>query len=128
MASAGHRVEHRAGCIIGRKQKLKAQVADGHVFAGSEIHDCGQEAELAVRQVDNQRHERAALKAAGQWMALVAAFFGWLFDGFEMGLFPVVARPALRDLLGAAGDAEVGPWMANITRWSTTWRAPMAER
>ena len=33
------------------------------------MHDCGQEAELAVRQVDNQRHERAALKAAGQWMA-----------------------------------------------------------
>jgi SHS family sialic acid transporter-like MFS transporter len=48
-------------------------------------------------------------------MALIAAFLGWLFDGFEMGLFPVVARPALLDLLGGAGDAVVGPWMANIT-------------
>src|SRR3990167_10766603 len=67
---SGHRVESGAGWVIGRKQKLEAQVADGHVFAGSEMHDCGQEAELAVRQVDDQRHERAALKAAGQRMAL----------------------------------------------------------
>jgi MFS family permease len=28
---------------------------------------------------------------------------GWLFDGFELGLFPVVARPALIDLLGITG-------------------------
>ena len=32
--------------------------------------------------------------------ALVAAFLGWMFDGFEMGLFPVIGQPALRDLLG----------------------------
>lgn len=51
----------------------------------------------------------------GQWMVLLAAFLGWLFDGYEMGLFPVIARPALKDLLGGAGDAQVGPWMAIIT-------------
>jgi len=51
----------------------------------------------------------------GQWLALWAAFLGWLFDGFEIGLFPVIARPALLDLLGNAGDAQVGPWMARIT-------------
>ena len=51
----------------------------------------------------------------GQWMVLVAAFLGWLFDGFEIGLFPVVARPALLNLLGSGGDAAVGPWMARIT-------------
>src|SRR5207249_3357652 len=39
----------------------------------------------------------------GRWLALVAALLGWLFDGFEMGLFPVVSRPALMDLLGYAG-------------------------
>jgi MFS transporter, SHS family, sialic acid transporter len=32
-------------------------------------------------------------------MALVAAFLGWMFDGFEMGLFPVIGKPALEDLL-----------------------------
>jgi len=51
----------------------------------------------------------------GQWMVLLAAFLGWLFDGFEIGLFPVVARPALRNLLGGTGDAGVGEWMGIIT-------------
>ena len=32
-------------------------------------------------------------------MALTAALLGWMFDGLEMGLFPLVAGPALRDLL-----------------------------
>ena len=37
-------------------------------------------------------------------MALVAAILGWLFDGFEMGLFPLVMKPALRDLLSNGID------------------------
>jgi MFS family permease len=32
-------------------------------------------------------------------MALTAALLGWLFDGLEMGLFPLVQRPALTELL-----------------------------
>ena len=51
----------------------------------------------------------------GAYLALAAAFFGWLFDGFEIGLFPVVARPALRDMLGAGHEGEVGQWMGIIT-------------
>ena len=31
----------------------------------------------------------------GLWMALAAALLGWMFDGFEQGIFPLVARPAL---------------------------------
>src|SRR5579871_2374002 len=52
----------------------------------------------------------------GRWLALIAALMGWLFDGFEMGLFPVVARPALIELLGVANkptdvqDEVLGPW------------------
>ncbi|MCI0359657.1 MAG: MFS transporter, partial [Planctomycetaceae bacterium] len=47
----------------------------------------------------------------GKWMALAAALLGWMFDGFEMGLFPLVARPALLDLLGSRGDDKaVGLW------------------
>jgi MFS family permease len=53
--------------------------------------------------------------ARGQWMVLLAAFLGWLFDGFEMGLFPVIARPALRNLLAGGGEAAVGHWMGIIT-------------
>jgi MFS family permease len=48
-------------------------------------------------------------------MVLLAAFLGWLFDGYEIGLFPVIARPALRSMLGGAGDAQVGLWMGWIT-------------
>lgn len=48
-------------------------------------------------------------------MVLIAAFLGWLFDGFEIGLFPVVARPGLLSMLPGGTDAEVGPWMAKIT-------------
>ena len=51
----------------------------------------------------------------GQWLVLMAAFLGWLFDGYEIGLFPVIARPALKSLLGAVGDDKVGPWMGWIT-------------
>jgi MFS family permease len=34
-----------------------------------------------------------------QWLALLAALLGWAFDGFEMGVFPQVAQPALIELL-----------------------------
>src|ERR1051325_8198368 len=51
----------------------------------------------------------------GQWMVLFAAFLGWLFDGFEIGLFPVVARPALLSMMQNGTDAQVGPWMAKVT-------------
>ena len=52
----------------------------------------------------------------GKWMALTAALLGWMFDGFEMGLFPLVARPALRDLLGGTGgEGAVGLWFGVIT-------------
>ena len=48
-------------------------------------------------------------------LTLSAAVLGWLFDGVEMGLFPVIARPALQELLGLNGDQLVGIWMGRIT-------------
>lgn len=45
----------------------------------------------------------------GAWLALAAALLGWMFDGLEMGLFPLVARPALADLLGSSD--RVGLWI-----------------
>src|SRR5438105_12886281 len=50
----------------------------------------------------------------GQWMTLLAAFLGWMFDGLEMGIFPIVARPALQQM-GITGDAEIGKWMGHVT-------------
>ena len=53
------------------------------------------------------------VSTAGKWMALLAALLGWLFDGLEMGLFPLVQGPALRDLLGPGQD--ILPWIGIIT-------------
>ena len=52
---------------------------------------------------------------SGRWMAWAAALLGWMFDGFEMGLFPLVARPALGNLLGSTDDKEIGLWFAVAT-------------
>src|SRR5262245_3352694 len=51
----------------------------------------------------------------GQWMALMAALLGWMFDGLEMGLFPLVARPALRDLLQITDEEQIGLWFGVAT-------------
>src|SRR5262245_22224577 len=57
----------------------------------------------------------------GRWLALVAALLGWMFDGFEMGLFPLVARPTLQELLTETSDADptvvVAPSEDEIARW-----------
>ena len=51
-------------------------------------------------------------------MVLLAAFLGWMFDGMEMGIFPLVARPALQEMQAAAGVVDEGfvqSWMGAIT-------------
>jgi MFS family permease len=53
--------------------------------------------------------------ARNQWLVLSAAFLGWMFDGVEQAVFPLVARPALQDLLGGATDQQLGPWIGIIT-------------
>src|SRR5215218_555683 len=51
-------------------------------------------------------------------LTMLAAFLGWMFDGLEMGIFPLVARPALMEMQAATGqvnDSYVGHWMGIIT-------------
>ena len=55
----------------------------------------------------------------GYTAALVAAFLGWLFDGFEMGLFPLIGKPMLTDLLPKGQPAAeaallLGQWFTVI--------------
>ena len=60
---------------------------------------------------------------AGKWMALAAALLGWMFDGAEMGIFSMVGRPAVQDLLSdqltgltpEKQEAIVGLWFGVIT-------------
>src|SRR5689334_8973431 len=63
-------------------------------------------------------------RASARWLVLAAAFLGWMFDGLEMGIFPLVARPALQSMFDPAGgelshslspDQFVGIWMGRIT-------------
>ena len=49
-----------------------------------------------------------------QWYTLSAAFLGWMLDGVEIGIFPIVARPALQEMLAVKGDQEVGLWIRCI--------------
>src|SRR5512136_1383299 len=60
-------------------------------------------------------HVATGKNSKAQWLVLSAAFLGWMFDGLEMGIFPVVARPALQELLHTRADEAVGQWMGVIT-------------
>lgn len=62
----------------------------------------------------------------GRWLVLTAALLGWMFDGLEMGLFPLVAKPAMRELLtpqslaGAVmSAADAAALDKEVTRWIT---------
>lgn len=46
-------------------------------------------------------HPEDAVEGRGKWMALAAALLGWMFDGFEMGLFPLAGPNALNELLAS---------------------------
>lgn len=48
----------------------------------------------------------------GKWMALAAALLGWLFDGLEMGLFPLIQKDALDELVG---PSQRTLWMGIMT-------------
>src|SRR6185295_7066243 len=56
----------------------------------------------------------------GAWMALIAALLGWLFDGAEMGVFSMVGRSAVKEMLGftaqttAEQESQVGLYFGII--------------
>ncbi len=58
--------------------------------------------------------DNAPSRSRRQMLTLTAAFLGWMFDGFEMGLFPLIGQPALTDLLGAEGSKNAGMWFGII--------------
>jgi MFS family permease len=66
----------------------------------------------------NPSSSSAAAGIKGKWLVLTAAFLGWMFDGLEMGIFPLVARPALQEMQAAVGVLDeqfVQMWMGKIT-------------
>jgi len=58
------------------------------------------------------------IDSRGQALVLLAGFLGWMFDGMEMGIFPLVARPALQQMQSLSGLLDenfVQRWMGIIT-------------
>jgi MFS family permease len=52
-------------------------------------------------------------------LTLVAAFLGWMFDGMEMGIFPIVARPALEEMARGLHGAELTVFVSRWMGWAT---------
>ncbi len=50
-----------------------------------------------------------------QYLALIAALLGWLFDGAEMGVFSMVGRRAMTDLLATTDEGLIGVWFGVVT-------------
>ena len=50
----------------------------------------------------------------GHWLVLGASFLGWMFDGVEIGLFPIVVRPAFTSL-GLTDDVSISWWISFVT-------------
>ncbi len=66
---------------------------------------------------------RAQAITSGMQMTLVAGVLGWMMDGYEQAIFPLLASPALKSMVPAdvasagpaAVNAWVGGWMGGIT-------------
>lgn len=54
------------------------------------------------------------VKQRGAWLVLLAAFLGWMFDGLEMGIHPLVAHPALQEFYHTSVAADPSG-MAGVT-------------
>jgi SHS family sialic acid transporter-like MFS transporter len=51
------------------------------------------------------------VSSRGRYLALLAALLGWMFDGMELGLIPLIGNEAFRDLLGPSPtQSEVDMW------------------
>ena len=53
------------------------------------------------------------------YLTLLAAFLGWMFDGMEMGIFPIVARPALEGMARGLQGGELKNFVDGWMGWAT---------
>jgi SHS family sialic acid transporter-like MFS transporter len=60
-------------------------------------------------------HHRRQRISQGQWLVLIGALLGWMFDGMEMGVFSLVGRSALGDLLHTSDESVIGFWFGAVT-------------
>lgn len=58
--------------------------------------------------------QRTTPVGRGAWMALAAALLGWMFDGAEMGVFSLVGRAAMKDLMPSAPEEDLNLWFSIV--------------
>ena len=58
--------------------------------------------------------QNASRIGRSQWLALAAALLGWMFDGAEMGVFSLVGRAAIKDLLPNPTEANLNIWFGIV--------------
>src|SRR5258708_4748979 len=56
-----------------------------------------------------------------QWTVFLIAWIGWALDATDFGLFAIVLRPALTDLLGDSRRSPNLARLAVISAWSGCW-------
>ena len=64
-------------------------------------------------------HSVVPRPASARITTLIAALLGWMFDGFEMGLFPVISRPALAELVKQNGSISIAELDVLVGRWNS---------
>lgn len=62
--------------------------------------------------------EPAGKFSATQWLVVTVAAIGFLFDTYELLMFPVIARDALADLLRAGGTTDPREISEQVLRWN----------
>lgn len=97
-----------------QKQERSSRAHEGLIWGASSCKH-GLKPVMPSNASISQTEPGQAATSRAQWLVLSAAFLGWMFDGVEQGVFPLVARPALQDLMGVNADALIGPWMGYIT-------------
>jgi len=51
-------------------------------------------------------------RRVAMYSALLVAWLGWMFDGLEMGLYSWAVPPALKQFMGTADSATIGPYLS----------------
>lgn len=49
-----------------------------------------------------------------QWLVLVVAWLGWIFDSMDATIYSLVMTPALKELLGSRGTPEAIGWYGGV--------------
>ncbi len=75
--------------------------------------------------IDFAASKAADVATKGRNLTLLAAFLGWMFDGMEMGIFPLVAGPGLREMGVshglALGSPEIKSYVDGWMGWVTAF-------